>query len=243
MPQHGFARRNVWTLVREQDDAESAKVVYQLDLQDVLHGRGQGNVWSTETNEAEDRVNCTLELAVTFNASHLTTRLTIRNTSVSSTAFPFQALLHTYYNVEQGAALQPTQCFVQGLQGYVMDDKVTGESAVAKTDPVTIAGEVDRVYTPPPPSDDGTGDGSLQVTIGVGHQTPRRLHASANVAGTMTPVSCVVWNPHQAKAAVMADFGNDEYHDMLCVEPGILGTNHELAPGQEAWLEQTIYID
>jgi glucose-6-phosphate 1-epimerase len=226
MPQHGYARRNAWTLVHEQDDAENARVVYQLDLRDVQHGRGQGNLWSAETDLA-DRVNCILELTVTFNASHLTTRLTIRNASAVSVGFPFQALLHTYYKVEQGAALQPAQCFVQGLQGYDMDDKVTGESAVAKSDPVTIAGEVDRVYTPP---SDGTSSGSLQVTIGVGHDAPRRLHAS-------------VWNPHQAKAAAMADFGNEEYHDMICVEPGILGTNHELAAGQEAWLEQTIYVD
>jgi glucose-6-phosphate 1-epimerase len=240
MPQHGFARRNVWTFVREEDEAESARVVFQLDLQDVQHGRGQGNLWSTETNDVADRVNCTLELTVTFNASHLTTRLTIRNTSVS-TDFPFQALLHTYYKVEEGAALQPSRCFVQGLSGYVMDDKVTGESAVvANSGPVTIAGEVDRVYTPPPSSNS---DGSLQVTIGVGQQAPRRLHASASVAGTKTVPVCVVWNPHLAKAVAMADFGNEEYHDMICVEPGILGSNHELAPGQEAWLEQTIYID
>ena len=30
--------------------------------------------------------------------------------------------------------------------------------------------------------------------------------------------STVVWNPWQAKAASMSDFGNDEYSAMVCVE-------------------------
>jgi len=31
----------------------------------------------------------------------------------------------------------------------------------------------------------------------------------------------VVWNPWQAKAAAMADFGDGEYRGMVCVEPAV----------------------
>lgn len=42
----------------------------------------------------------------------------------------------------------------------------------------------------------------------------------------------------QSKA--MADFGDEEYKQMVCVEPGIVSAFHKLAPGHAFVLEQTI---
>lgn len=38
----------------------------------------------------------------------------------------------------------------------------------------------------------------------------------------------------------MADFGDDEYKEMVCVEPGIVSQFHTLQPGHAFVLEQTI---
>ena len=51
-------------------------------------------------------------------------------------------------------------------------------------------------------------------------------------------LTTVVWNPWQAKARAMADFGDDEYQGMVCVESGNVGDNKlMLAPGQRSALE------
>jgi D-hexose-6-phosphate mutarotase len=49
--------------------------------------------------------------------------------------------------------------------------------------------------------------------------------------------STVVWNPWIAKSLKMADFGNDDYERMVCVESGNVGKNEiKLAPGETSIL-------
>jgi glucose-6-phosphate 1-epimerase len=55
-------------------------------------------------------------------------------------------------------------------------------------------------------------------------------------------VNVVVWNPGAEKAASMSDFGNDEYEQMMCVEPGLLGHQPLLPPGAEATLTQSLSV-
>jgi len=50
--------------------------------------------------------------------------------------------------------------------------------------------------------------------------------------------STVVWNPWVDKAKAMADFGNEEYRRMVCVEAGNVGPNQiTLAPGATSVLK------
>jgi len=44
----------------------------------------------------------------------------------------------------------------------------------------------------------------------------------------------------QRQSKAMADFGDAEYKEMVCVEPGIVSDFHTLAPGHAFVLEQTI---
>jgi hypothetical protein len=49
------------------------------------------------------------------------------------------------------AALKPDKCFVTGLKGYTVSDKVTkAQPHVNKMEKIVIDGEVDWVYDPPP---------------------------------------------------------------------------------------------
>lgn len=47
------------------------------------------------------------------------------------------------------------------------------------------------------------------------------------------PFHTVVWNPWDKKAKQMADFGDDEYKHMLCVEAAAVEKPITLKPGEE----------
>jgi glucose-6-phosphate 1-epimerase len=249
MPQHGFARNNKWTLVgRPTIDVSVGTVgaTFRLDLKDVSNGRGTDNPWATDA-----LYDVRLELTVEIHENGaLTTELAVHNTGRA--AFEFQALFHTYYRVSGGAALDPKLTYVHGLGGYSALDQLTLQTKVMGADEsVTIGSEVDRIHTPPSDS-----TSAANVTIGVGGdadgtdvvemkceatiRTAGRHGDSAATTSTSVPVSVVVWNPHVDKAAAMGDFGNDEYVDMICVEPGILQRRVFLEPGQVATLRQSM---
>jgi glucose-6-phosphate 1-epimerase len=242
MPQHGYARRNVWRYGGSYDNAERgvAGCRFELKLSNVTDGLGSGNDW------ADGHYQCTLVLTAECDATTLTTSLEIRNTGVI--AFPFQALQHTYFAVRHHAALQADQCFVKGLAGYTVTDKVTKATPhVNEVEQIAITGEVDRVYDPPRDGDDDgkttttTRQNEVQVTVRAGaDDAVVRMTARGVVDDTSVPVSCVVWNPHVEKAKSMADFADDEYHDMVCVEPGILLECVILEAGKTATLTQEI---
>lgn len=229
MPQHGFARRNRWTFLDSYDTKESAGARYELKFCDVKDGLGDSNDWANE------KYDCTLVCTLDCNASQVTTSLEIQNTG--SAAFPFQALLHTYYSVAGKAALQPGKCFVSGLAGYTVADKVTkAAETVSDAEAITITGEVDRVYDPP------NGTTSANVRIHAGEGASVELTATGTLDDVALPISCVVWNPFIEKAKGLSDFGDEEYFEMICVEPGILKDSVVLDPGKTARLTQHIKV-
>jgi glucose-6-phosphate 1-epimerase len=53
--------------------------------------------------------------------------------------------------------------------------------------------------------------------------------------------STVVWNPWVDKSKAMADFGDTEYKEMICVESGNVGPSKTtLAPGASNKLKVTL---
>jgi glucose-6-phosphate 1-epimerase len=232
MPQHGFARNNIWTIVDGSlyDNADSAGGSFQLEFRNVsAASRGTDNPWSAEGDH--EYISVKLELVVEITAEKLTTTLNVDNTGQVS--FPFQALFHTYYSVDNHAALDNDQCFVQGLEGYSGYNQLTKSSMTLGSEPVTISAEVDCIHTPP------EGKDAAEVIIGVGNNSTVSLHCYGLIDGVSAPISVVVWNPHIEKAAGMADFGSDQYVDMICVEPGILG-HSVLDAGKRAVMKQVI---
>ena len=51
----------------------------------------------------------------------------------------------------------------------------------------------------------------------------------------------VVWNPWIEKSRRLNDFGDDEYHNMVCVETGQMRVPIVLAPGAQ-WSGLTTFI-
>lgn len=228
-PQHGFLRRNKWRIVEgsQFDTDDAAGISLELELKDVAVARGDGT-WGSDTN-----LNCKCVFTVKIDGNSMTNTLAMENTG--SQAFDFQALLHTYYLVANGQALDQNFCNVKGFEGYLVDDKVSGETCTLGSDPVTIPEIIiDRVYTPP----DGKID--LNLTIAAGADNLIELKATGDVDGTKVPVSGVVWNPHKIKAEAMGDFGSDQYNDMICVEPGLLNNVPKLEGGKISTFTQVM---
>jgi glucose-6-phosphate 1-epimerase len=228
MPQHGFLRVNFWKADESTafDSADGAGITYKLDLHDARTARG--GLWDESTE-----FDCSCSYHVKIDANKLTATLEIKNTG--DKGFSFQNLLHTYYMVDGKAALDGSQCYVKGLEGYSVVDKISDAEYTCGSDPVVVEGETDRVYTPP------AGKDVVDVTVGVGGGKSLKMTAAGKVNGSGWPVSCVVWNPNKDKAASMGDFGDDQYHEMICVEPGIL-SEPTLEAGKSAELIQTIEI-
>lgn len=253
MPQHGFLRTNFWKVDESSayDNADSAGIAYTLALKDVKNSRG--GKW--DENSIFD---CSCTYSIKIAGSKMETALEIQNTGENP--FEFQTLQHTYYLVDGGSAQDSTQCYVKGLEGYVVSDKITDEEYTLGNEPITIPGLVDRVYTPP------VGRDVVDVVIGVGGGKTIKMVSAGKMDGASTPVSCVVWNPYKEKAAAMGDFGDDQvrnsgglfctnsfifphgmlmpfmqYVDMICVEPGLL-QNPTLSAGKSACLTQTIEL-
>ncbi|KAI9245310.1 P-loop containing nucleoside triphosphate hydrolase protein [Sporodiniella umbellata] len=153
-----------------------------------------------------------LVYTVTLTAKTLKTHLNLKNESQE--AFEFNTLLHTYFRVPESTNSQ-----VQGLISSEYIDKVNGgDNNVEKNDKVTISQEVDRVYK----------NVQDKLLLEVGDGTSIGIEKK-NLKDT------VVWNPWIEKAKSMADFGDEEYKNMICVEAGSVAEWVKLPAGQ-SWV-------
>jgi D-hexose-6-phosphate mutarotase len=167
-----------------------------------------------ETNEA-GFANFEADYFVTVSEV-LEVKLTVTNKS-SSEEFKYEDCLHSYFTIGDIGSVA-----VKGLKGVRYLDKVDGGAEKTETnDAIVISSEVDRVYM----------DTKAAVEIHDG-----KLHRKILVEKTGSAAT-VVWNPWIAKSKAMADFGDEEYHTMVCVESGNVGKNSvTLAPGKSATL-------
>jgi len=232
MPQHGFLRRNYWKYSNVFSNEQEAGCDFTLDLKDVVDARGDEGIWSVASS-SKSGVDCSCRFEVRMTAETLTNRLIIQNKGTNS--FNYQTLFHTYYKVNGAKALDPSLTNVQGFEGYNVEDKITGESYVQDDSPIIVDCEVDRIYTPP------TSKNIVDVIFCTGEgNTKLGLKSYATTNGKEVPVSAVVWNPFIEKSKKMADFGDEEYHEMICVEPGVISVDTPLEPGTECVFTQEI---
>ncbi|MGE3172762.1 MAG: D-hexose-6-phosphate mutarotase [Planctomycetota bacterium] len=135
----------------------------------------------------------------------------------------FEALLHTYLRVGD-----VRRVLLRGLAGARYFDKTDGMRHKVQDDaPLRVVGEVDRTYVGAP--------GACAVEDPV---LGRTLHVHKEHAA-----STVVWNPWVDKARALADLGDDEYLQMLCVESGnVMDDAVMLAPGERHALRVRVEV-
>lgn len=180
------------------------------------HGFARTVPWTVEGAEAlaDGSIRLILALAPSDatrvqwpHASRVTNAVTVgRDLGISlvtrnlgAEPFVLGEALHTYFAVSD-----VRQAPIFGLEGCRYLDKVAGGEVRTQAGPIVIGSEVDRVYL------GTTADCTIDDT-GLG----RRIRIAKEGSR-----STVVWNPWEAKATKMGDFGPEGYLGMVCVESG-----------------------
>jgi glucose-6-phosphate 1-epimerase len=147
--------------------------------------------------------------------------LTVTNTG--STPLRFEEALHTYHNVGQIRDVR-----VNGLDGVAYLDNTDSNREKTQSGDLVIAKQTDNAYL------------NTQGEIELADSALRRRIRIAKENSLTT----VVWNPWQEGAKSLADLGNEEWQQMVCVEASnVLGFAVNLAPGRQHLMKATIQVD
>lgn len=203
-PQHGFARTAMWHLERiDEPDEGTTIVTLTLDHTQIEQP------WFPYAFKA------TLTISVGRN---LSVSLTTENRG--DEAFEITEALHTYFTVGDIGNIS-----IEGLENVTYADNLEGFKHKVSDAPITVAGEVDRVYL------------DTEATVVIRDDALERVVT----VGKSDSRSTVVWNPWIDKAAAMADFADDGYQTMVCIETAnALDNTVTIAPGASHTLTQTV---
>lgn len=158
-----------------------------------------------------------VSMTVVFGAK-LSVSLTTVN--VGTTAFKLGDAIHTYFNIGE-----ISQTVIHGLGGAFTENRVNNTDFTAP-DSFSFEAETDNIY-----------HSQAAVTIEDPVKKRKILVEKENSRTT------VVWNPWIAKSQRMADFGDEEYHTMVCVEAANCSVDRiDLAPGASHTLIQKISV-
>lgn len=203
LPKHGLARTRAWAVAHTAPGADGT-VAITLRLEDDAQTR---TLWPHPF--------C-LQLTVSLGLA-LTLELTVKNPG--SAPIPFQAALHTYFQVAD-----ITQTNLSGLQGAAFKDFLHPELAAEARKIVTFDRETDRVYINAP----------NRVVL----EDRENKRTIAIEKSGMNDI--VLWNPWIEKSRRLEDFDEEEYRHMVCVETGQICAPAMLAPGAQ-WSGRTTF--
>ncbi|MEM9420162.1 MAG: D-hexose-6-phosphate mutarotase [Planctomycetota bacterium] len=158
---------------------------------------------------------------VTFG-KQLTLNLTVTN--IADTDQTFEAALHSYFNV--GDARQVT---ISGLEYAKYIDQLQDNKVCEQGDrPITFAAETDNIYI------------NTQATCVLTDPVLKRKITIEKLGS----LSTVVWNPWIDKSKRTADFGDDEWMGMCCIESANIGDDAvRLAPGESHTVLVKLSVD
>ncbi|XP_038681426.1 putative glucose-6-phosphate 1-epimerase isoform X2 [Tripterygium wilfordii] len=135
----------------------------------------------------------------------------VRN--VNGKPFSFSFAYHTHLSVSDISEVR-----IEGLETLdYLDSLCQRERFTEQGDAVTFESEIDRVYLNSP-----------SIVAVLDHEKKRTF-----VIKKEGLPDCVVWNPWEKKSKSMADFGDEEYKQMLCVNGAAIGRPITLKPGEE----------
>ncbi|MBS1369414.1 MAG: D-hexose-6-phosphate mutarotase [Lentisphaeria bacterium] len=148
--------------------------------------------------------------------------LTMKNCSESEQVVT--DALHTYFNVKAAGEIS-----IGGLDGVIYENRVVGAEAFGcvQDGDIRIDCEVDRIY--------------LDTTGAVEIRDPGFNRTI--LVEKFGSASTVVWNPWVRKSHAMPDFGDEEYHTMVCIEAVNASKDRRiLPPGGTHVLSQKITV-
>lgn len=143
-------------------------------------------------------------------------------TNTGSTSLHFEEAMHAYHRVGDA-----TQARVSGLDGVSYLDKTDSYRKRTQQGDVVIESETDRVY--------------LNTRHPLALRDPV-LHRRIQVTKENS-LTTVVWNPWVQGARKLADLGEEQWKQMLCIETCNVGDFAvELAPGQQHRMKATVTV-
>ncbi len=160
-------------------------------------------------------------LRAVFARDHLQIDLEVKNEG--ATEFAFEAALHTYLAVGDARRI-----VIEGLDGAPFIDKAADAPARERVQqgPLALTGETDRIY-----------ESNAAVTV-IDPVWERRLLVTQGGSA-----QTVIWNPWETRARAMADFGDEEWTSMVCVEAvNALNNAVRVAPGASHRMWQRIAL-
>jgi glucose-6-phosphate 1-epimerase len=193
LPRHGLARTRPWQVDSRTQGLDHAQVTLVL-----VDDESTRAIWPHRFR---------LELTVSVSGGRLDMELYASNTG--QTSWPFAAALHTYL-----AVANLSQVRLQGLEGRLYRDSLTGGEAFEDQPEKRFFGEIDRIYSRVP---------DLLLREG-----PRRL----GIESSGLP-DAVLWNPGPDQCAKLKDMPPDGWQHMLCVEAARINEPFTLAPGED----------
>ena len=194
------------------------------------HGTARTQFWDLKNAVAEPDGSDTLTFELSVTEPHPLTavlkvnfgaKLTISLTTVNNgKEFKLGDAIHTYFKIGE-----ITQTKIHGLGGAVTENRVNNTEFTAQ-DTFGFEAETDNIY-----------HSEAAVTIEDLVMKRKILVEKEN------SITTVVWNPWIAKSQRMADFGDEEYHTMVCVEAANCSVGMiDLAPGAKHTLVQKISV-
>ncbi len=185
-PAHGFVRNRQWQVSGSESLADgSTKIILSITDNEATRA-----LWPHPFR---------LDIEITVGDT-LRVELVTHNTGNDS--ITISQALHSYFRVGD-----ITRVSVLGLDGINYIDKANDSARKTQAGPLTISGEVDRIYT------DTSGDLTIDDA-----SLERKIAITSSGCST-----AVVWNPWVEIAASMADLDDDDYLQMLCVETANAG--------------------
>ena len=153
-----------------------------------------------------------------------TLEMNLETSNTGNMPFTYAQALHSYFSIGD-----ISQTRIEGFDGLEFIDKAPANPPAPNPQrgDIAITEETDRIYL---------GHSGSAVIV----DPAKRRKITIAKSGSNTSV---VWNPWIAKAHRMPDFGDEEFHRMLCVETcNVADDAVSLAPGESHSLAATIAV-
>lgn len=159
-------------------------------------GATQVTMGLVDTSETRAIWNYSFDFSVMITVGKVL-KITLVTRNTGSESFAITQALHTYFKI--GDINQVT---VLGLENKAYIDKVDRGQQKNQSGAITFSGECDRIYLDVP----------AQLAI-----NDRALNRQITVTATNSKTA-IVWNPGADISAKMADLGDRDYENFVCVE-------------------------
>ncbi|KAF5801317.1 putative glucose-6-phosphate 1-epimerase [Helianthus annuus] len=204
LEQHGFARNKIWAVDDDPPPLPSNDSLGKSFVDLLLKPSDEDLKFWPHSFEFRLRVSLGMD-------GNLTLISRVRN--VNGKPFSFSFAYHSHFSVSDISEVR-----VEGLETMdYFDNLCKRERFTEQGDAITFESEIDRVYLSSP-----------NCIAVLDHERKRTY-----VLRKEGLPDVVVWNPWEKKSKAMADFGDDEYKQMLCVDGAAIEKPITLKPGEE----------